>query len=50
MICFLFVGRYCLRAKRVFSELNEKPFGVELDLRGIYLAKDSCGWVLETMV
>uniref|UniRef100_A0A6N2LNS9 Pentacotripeptide-repeat region of PRORP domain-containing protein n=1 Tax=Salix viminalis TaxID=40686 RepID=A0A6N2LNS9_SALVM len=26
-------GRYCLRAKRVFSELNEKPFAVELDLR-----------------
>ncbi|KAB5547572.1 GLUTAREDOXIN-C3 [Salix viminalis] len=24
---------YCLRAKRVFSELNEKPFAVELDLR-----------------
>ncbi|KAL4186713.1 hypothetical protein AMTRI_Chr09g35400 [Amborella trichopoda] len=24
---------YCARAKRVFSELNEKPFVVELDLR-----------------
>ncbi|CAK7334411.1 unnamed protein product [Dovyalis caffra] len=24
---------YCMRAKRVFSELNEKPFAVELDLR-----------------
>ncbi|KAJ1389858.1 Thioredoxin-like superfamily [Sesbania bispinosa] len=24
---------YCLRAKRVFAELNEKPFVVELDLR-----------------
>ncbi|XP_039042837.1 glutaredoxin-C3-like [Hibiscus syriacus] len=24
---------YCLRAKRIFSELNEKPFVVELDLR-----------------
>ncbi|ONK73643.1 uncharacterized protein A4U43_C04F33750 [Asparagus officinalis] len=24
---------YCLRAKRVFSELHEKPFVVELDLR-----------------
>jgi hypothetical protein len=35
VICFLFVDRYCLRAKRVFSELYEKPFAVELDLRGI---------------
>ncbi|KAJ8640189.1 hypothetical protein MRB53_016883 [Persea americana] len=25
--------RYSLRAKRVFSELSEKPFVVELDLR-----------------
>ncbi|XP_061949175.1 glutaredoxin-C3 isoform X1 [Populus nigra] len=33
VICFLFVYRYCLRAKRVFSELYEKPFAVELDLR-----------------
>ncbi|KAJ7953060.1 Glutaredoxin family protein [Quillaja saponaria] len=24
---------YCLRAKRIFGELNEKPFVVELDLR-----------------
>ncbi|KAK8993046.1 hypothetical protein V6N11_049102 [Hibiscus sabdariffa] len=24
---------YCLRAKRIFSELNEKPYVVELDLR-----------------
>ncbi|XP_041021050.1 glutaredoxin-C3 isoform X1 [Juglans microcarpa x Juglans regia] len=27
---------YCLRAKRIFSELHEQPFVVELDLRGIY--------------
>ncbi|KAE8707952.1 Glutaredoxin-C3 [Hibiscus syriacus] len=25
--------RYCLRAKRIFSEQNEKPYVVELDLR-----------------
>ncbi|XP_039037179.1 glutaredoxin-C3-like [Hibiscus syriacus] len=25
--------RYCLRAKRIFSELNEKPYAVEHDLR-----------------
>ncbi|KAF7809695.1 glutaredoxin-C3 [Senna tora] len=25
--------RYCLRAKRIFKELNEQPFVVELDLR-----------------
>ncbi|KAE8662873.1 Monothiol glutaredoxin-S6 [Hibiscus syriacus] len=25
--------RYCLRAKRILSELNEKPYVVELDLR-----------------
>lgn len=24
---------YCLRTKRIFSELNEQPFVVELDLR-----------------
>ncbi|XVF59721.1 hypothetical protein PTKIN_Ptkin07bG0298500 [Pterospermum kingtungense] len=24
---------YCFRAKRIFSELNEKPYVVELDLR-----------------
>ncbi|XP_054810153.1 glutaredoxin-C3-like isoform X2 [Prosopis cineraria] len=24
---------YCLRAKRIFKELNEQPFVVELDLR-----------------
>ncbi|XVF62132.1 hypothetical protein PTKIN_Ptkin08bG0192600 [Pterospermum kingtungense] len=24
---------YCFRAKRIFSELNEKPYIVELDLR-----------------
>lgn len=24
---------YCLRAKRIFAELNEQPFVVELDLR-----------------
>ncbi|XP_065858769.1 glutaredoxin-C3 [Euphorbia lathyris] len=24
---------YCLRAKRIFSELNEQPYVVELDLR-----------------
>jgi len=34
--CAAIAGRYCLR---VFSELNEKPFAVELDLRGIYLGK-----------
>jgi hypothetical protein len=32
----LFVARYCLGAKRIFSELHEQPFVVELDLRGIY--------------
>nr|KJB71000.1 hypothetical protein B456_011G099900 [Gossypium raimondii] len=26
---------YCMRAKRIFAELNEKPYVVELDLRGI---------------
>ena len=31
---FPVVARYSLRAKRVFSELSEKPFVVELDLRG----------------
>ncbi|KAH9662932.1 glutaredoxin-C3 [Citrus sinensis] len=25
---------YCLRAKRIFADLNEQPFVVELDLRG----------------
>jgi len=35
---FLFdLRRYSLRAKRVFVELNEQPFVVELDLRGISL-------------
>ncbi|XLR64462.1 hypothetical protein HN51_006927 [Arachis hypogaea] len=28
---------YCLRAKRTFADLNEHPFVVELDLRGILL-------------
>lgn len=27
--------RYCMRAKRIFSELHEQPHVVELDLRGI---------------
>lgn len=31
--------RYSLRAKRIFRELNEEPFVVELDLRGIYLVR-----------
>ncbi|KAK3026526.1 hypothetical protein RJ639_041823 [Escallonia herrerae] len=26
-------ARYCMRTKRIFSELKEKPFVVELDLR-----------------
>lgn len=34
-ICLLFI-RYCLRAKHIFGELHEKPFVVELDLRGNY--------------
>ncbi|XP_039036393.1 glutaredoxin-C3-like [Hibiscus syriacus] len=29
----MLIAKYCLRAKRVFSELNEKPYVVELDLR-----------------
>ncbi|KAI8031778.1 Monothiol glutaredoxin-S6 [Camellia lanceoleosa] len=32
-LSFLVSTRYSLRAKRIFSELNEKPFVVELDLR-----------------
>nr|VDD28756.1 unnamed protein product [Brassica oleracea] len=27
---------YCLRSKRIFRELKEQPFVVELDLRGMY--------------
>jgi len=27
--------RYCLRSKRIFSQLKEEPFVVELDQRGI---------------
>ncbi|GAY42609.1 hypothetical protein CUMW_068250 [Citrus unshiu] len=29
----LFYKCYCLRAKRIFADLNEQPFVVELDLR-----------------
>lgn len=36
MLFFSFVARYCLRAKRIFNDLHEQPFVVELDLRGIY--------------
>lgn len=37
-LCFLLpIARYCLRAKRIFAELHEQPYVVELDLRGIYL-------------
>jgi len=35
LINLITMFRYCLRAKRVFVELNEQPFVVELDLRGI---------------
>ncbi|CAH8353635.1 unnamed protein product [Eruca vesicaria subsp. sativa] len=27
---------YCLRSKRIFSQLKEQPFVVELDLRGMF--------------
>ncbi|KAK9948511.1 hypothetical protein M0R45_004083 [Rubus argutus] len=30
----IFSKSYCLRAKRIFSELHEQPYVVELDLRG----------------
>lgn len=35
LLSLCLVHRYCMRAKRIFSELNEKPYVVELDLRGI---------------
>ncbi|KAL0349566.1 UNVERIFIED_CONTAM: Glutaredoxin-C3 [Sesamum radiatum] len=33
---------YSLHAKRIFSELEEQPFVVELDLRGSYSGGSSC--------
>lgn len=34
-LCVVFVARYCLHAKRIFAELHEHPFVVDLDLRGM---------------
>lgn len=38
LLLFLFSARYCLRAKRMLSKLDQQPLVVELDLRGITLA------------
>ena len=48
--------RYSLRAKRIFNELHEQPFVVELDLRGtsyplsvhcLQFTEYLCGYVLK---